>query len=61
MEEIVDLSKDDVTQKPREGQIRRDKVQWTAMRISLKRKDAKRENTWKHCSRVAAKIRMDTG
>ena len=37
MEEIVDLSKDDVTQKPREGQIRRDKVQWTAMSISFKR------------------------
>ena len=36
MEEIVDLSKDDVTQKPRKGQIRRDKVQWTAMSISFK-------------------------
>ena len=39
MEEIVDLSKDDVTQKPREGQIRRDKVQWTAMSISFKREE----------------------
>lgn len=37
MEEIVDLSKNDVTQKPREGQIRRDEVQWTAMSISFKR------------------------
>ena len=36
MEEIVDLSKNDVTQKPREGQIRRDEVQWTAMSISFK-------------------------
>lgn len=38
MEEIVDLSKNDVTQKPREGQIRRDEVQWTAMSISFKRR-----------------------
>ena len=37
MEEIVDLSKNDVAQKPREGQIRRDEVQWTAMSISFKR------------------------
>ena len=44
MEEIVDLSKNDVTQKPREGQIRRDEVQWTAMSISFK--DAK--NIQKH-------------
>ena len=39
MEEIVGLSKDDVAQKPREGQIRRDKVQWTAMSISFKREE----------------------
>ena len=32
----MDLSKNDVTQKPREGQIRRDEVQWTAMSISFK-------------------------
>lgn len=37
MEESVDLSKDGVTQKPREGPIRRDEVQWTAMSISFKR------------------------
>ena len=36
MEESVDLSKDGVTQKPGEGQIRRDEVQWTAMSISFK-------------------------
>ena len=40
MEEIVDLSKNDVTQKPREGQIRRDEVQWTAMSISFKQESA---------------------
>lgn len=37
MEESVDLSKDGVTQKPREWPIRRDEVQWTAMSISFKR------------------------
>lgn len=36
LEEIVDLGKNDVTQKPGEGQIRRDEVQWTAMSISFK-------------------------
>ena len=36
MEKIVDLGKNDVTQKPGEGQIRRDEVQWTAMSISFK-------------------------
>lgn len=36
----MDLSKNDVTQKPREGQIRRDEVQWTAMSISFKRQAA---------------------
>lgn len=36
MEESVDLSKDGVTQKPREWPIRRDEVQWTAMSISFK-------------------------
>ena len=36
MEEIVDLGRNDVTQKHGEGQIRRDEVQWTAMSISFK-------------------------
>lgn len=38
----MDLSKNDVTQKPREGQIRRDEVQWTAMSISFKHTRARK-------------------
>lgn len=46
MEEIVDLSKYDVTQKPREGQIRRDEVQWTAMSISFKQYTRAQARRW---------------